>query len=165
MPNQIGGGQLLDLLLPPQKRRLVPQSVMVEAVLTDAQGKGCARCLFRADPCRGCVRIGPGDEDVLLQSNDTVALTFLCGAGSPEAAALAAAFRPERDASLDGCRLPEVLSLEDCIGAFSESETLDQSNPWFCPNCRKNQCAMKTLTIWRLPDFLIVYLKRYVQKS
>lgn len=160
VPNQISGGEIFDLLMPPERKRLVPPSVQFEVVLTDSQGKGCARCLFHADPCRGCVRIGLGDEGVLLQSNDTVALTFLCEGESNETLALYSAFRPERDSSLDGCRLADVLSLEECIGAFSESETLDQSNPWFCPNCRKNQCAMKKLTIWRLPDFLIVYLKR-----
>ena len=160
VPNQISGGEIFDLLMPPERKRLVPPSVQFEVVLTDSQGKGCARCLFHADPCRGCVRIGLGDEGVLLQSNDTVALTFLCDVESDEAMALYSSLRPERDSSLDGCRLAEVLSLEDCIAAFSENETLDQSNPWFCPNCSKNQCAMKTLTIWRLPDFLIVYLKR-----
>ena len=33
----------------------------------------------------------------------------------------------------------------------------------YCPDCRKNQCATKTLTVWRFPDFLILYLKRYIQ--
>ena len=79
-------------------------SVPYEVVVTDAAGKGCARCLFSADPCRGCVRIGLGDEGVLLQSNDTVAVTFLCEADSDEAATLFSAFTPERDASLDGNR-------------------------------------------------------------
>ena len=31
----------------------------------------------------------------------------------------------------------------------------------YCPDCCKNQCATKTLTVWRFPDFLILYLKRY----
>jgi ubiquitin C-terminal hydrolase len=53
-----------------------------------------------------------------------------------------------------------LFQLESCLEAFSTSETLDASNPWFCPVCRKNQCATKTLTVWRFPDFLIVYLKR-----
>ena len=157
---QISGTELFELLMPAERRSLVPMSVPFEVVVTDAAGKGCARCLFSADPCRGCVRIGLGDEGVLLQSNDTVAVTFLCEADSDEAMTLFSAFTPERDASLDGNRVADVLSLEDCIAAFSESETLDESNPWYCPGCRKNQCAMKTLTIWRLPDFLIVYLKR-----
>jgi len=43
------------------------------------------------------------------------------------------------------------------------SEQLDEHNPWYCPMCQKNQCATKTLSVWRYPDFLIVYLKRYLQ--
>ena len=54
----------------------------------------------------------------------------------------------------------ERLDLDDCLSAFSEKEVLDESNPWLCPVCRKHQCASKTLTIWRFPDFLIIYLKR-----
>lgn len=41
------------------------------------------------------------------------------------------------------------------------SEVLDENNPWFCPSCKKNQCATKSLSIWRFPQYLIVYLKRY----
>ncbi len=46
--------------------------------------------------------------------------------------------------------------------AFSKSEVLDKHNPWHCPRCEKHQEATKTLTIWKLPDFLIIYLKRFV---
>ncbi|QQP31455.1 Putative LOC100877443, partial [Caligus rogercresseyi] len=53
------------------------------------------------------------------------------------------------------------LGLSECLSAFSEKEVLDENNPWFCSSCQKNQCATKTLTIWRAPDFLIIYLKRY----
>jgi ubiquitin C-terminal hydrolase len=42
------------------------------------------------------------------------------------------------------------------------SEELDKENPWYCPKCRTNQCATKTLTVWRYPDILIIYLKRFV---
>jgi len=42
------------------------------------------------------------------------------------------------------------------------SELLDEHNPWYCPRCRKNQCASKTMSVWRYPDTLVVQLKRYV---
>lgn len=58
--------------------------------------------------------------------------------------------------------MPETLELDACLEAFSRSEVLDGNNPWYCPTCRKNQCATKTLTVWRFPEFLIVYLKRCV---
>ncbi len=77
--------------------------------------------------------------------------------------AISASFTPAADSSLSLVRrIPDVLSLESCIEAFSESETLDERNPWYCPQCRRSQCATKTLTVWRLPDFLIVYLKRFI---
>lgn len=44
---------------------------------------------------------------------------------------------------------------------FLNSEILDEFNPWYCPRCEKNQCATKTLSVWRFPNYLIVYLKRY----
>ncbi|PSN45202.1 hypothetical protein C0J52_07149 [Blattella germanica] len=65
-------------------------------------------------------------------------------------------------ASMKLLRRQDPLSLYDCLQAFSESEQLDEHNPWYCPTCQKNQCATKTLSVWRYPDFLIVYLKRQV---
>ena len=40
------------------------------------------------------------------------------------------------------------------------SEELDENNPWFCPNCKQNQKAKKTMTVWQYPDTLIIQLKR-----
>ena len=56
----------------------------------------------------------------------------------------------------------EELKLEDCIEAFHQSELLDDENPWHCPSCRSNQRAHKSLSIWRSPPTLMVYLKRFV---
>jgi ubiquitin C-terminal hydrolase len=39
---------------------------------------------------------------------------------------------------------------------------LDLANPWFCPTCRRNQTATNTLSVWRYPDYLVIYLKRFV---
>ena len=61
--------------------------------------------------------------------------------------------------------MKEELSLYDCLETFSLPEHLDQNNPWFCPMCRNNQPATKTLSVWRYPDFLIVHLKRFVYLS
>lgn len=62
--------------------------------------------------------------------------------------------------SMSEQRLVQDLSLNDCMKAFSESEVLDDNNPWFCPICQSNQRARKSLSIWRCPDTLMVYLKR-----
>lgn len=54
------------------------------------------------------------------------------------------------------------ITLDDCLRAFSSSETLDEDNPWFCPVCNCNQKARKCLTIWKCPTTLMVYLKRFI---
>lgn len=54
------------------------------------------------------------------------------------------------------------MTLDDCIRAFHESEILDEDNPWFCPSCQSNQKAKKSLSIWRAPETLMVYLKRFI---
>lgn len=56
----------------------------------------------------------------------------------------------------------EELKLEDCIREFHQSEVLDDENPWFCPSCHSNQRAHKSLSIWRSPPTLMVYLKRFI---
>jgi ubiquitin C-terminal hydrolase len=66
------------------------------------------------------------------------------------------------DQSMTTKKSAENLKLEDCIRAFHESEILDEENPWFCPSCDSNQRANKTLTIWRPPETLMVYLKRFI---
>jgi ubiquitin C-terminal hydrolase len=50
------------------------------------------------------------------------------------------------DRSMAGERLKSRLELYDCLQAFSSREELDHNNPWFCPVCRRNQTATKTLS-------------------
>jgi probable ubiquitin carboxyl-terminal hydrolase 12 len=46
--------------------------------------------------------------------------------------------------------------------AFSSTEILDEDNPWYCPVCRCHQRARKSLSIWKCPSTLMVYLKRFL---
>ncbi|KAI5711727.1 hypothetical protein M8J75_002717 [Diaphorina citri] len=119
-------------------------------LLVDGQGSHCSRCMFNAH-CRGCP-IGV-EGSVTLHNSDTLAVTFsetVTDGGDTQHPSLAA------------LRSPKALTLYDCIKAFSQSELLDEHNPWFCPKCENNQCATKTLSVCRYPDYLIVYLKRFV---
>ncbi len=123
--------------------------------LVNAQGKLCSRCIFTTH-CHGCVLIDRDTEaDVLLQINDTIAITY-----TDDDLELAEANAADLHESMLRPRIKDKLTLDDCIEAFSRTEDLDESNPWYCPMCRKNQCATKTLTVWRFPDYLIIYLKR-----
>jgi hypothetical protein len=65
-------------------------------------------------------------------------------------------------ASSYGASAYEPVTLRDCFQFFSEPEVLDQDNQWFCPNCRQHVCAEKTVGIWRLPQVLILQLRRFV---
>ena len=129
--------------------------------LVNAQGKLCSRCIFNLH-CHGCITILPENDttDILLQINDTIAITYttLNETDLDQANYL----NIVQHESMNRPRIKDKLSLSDCLEAFSRTEELDESNPWYCPMCRKNKCATKTLSVWRFPDYLIIYLKRYV---
>ncbi len=41
-------------------------------------------------------------------------------------------------------------------------ETLSQENSWYCPNCEAQRLAEHTLSVDKVPQTLIVHLKRYI---
>uniref|UniRef100_A0A8C9U164 Ubiquitin carboxyl-terminal hydrolase n=1 Tax=Scleropages formosus TaxID=113540 RepID=A0A8C9U164_SCLFO len=53
------------------------------------------------------------------------------------------------------------VDLQQCIELFTTVETLEEENPWYCPNCKKHQLATKKLDLWSLPEVLIIHLKRF----
>ncbi|CAD5124901.1 DgyrCDS13151 [Dimorphilus gyrociliatus] len=53
------------------------------------------------------------------------------------------------------------LQLNDCLELFTSEEKLSESDPWYCPKCKKHQQATKKLDLWSLPDILVVHLKRF----
>ncbi|KAK4337397.1 hypothetical protein RND71_043344 [Anisodus tanguticus] len=55
-------------------------------------------------------------------------------------------------------------TLEDCLKIFTDKEILSLEDSWYCPKCKKPQKACKQLTIWRLPEILIIHLKRFSYK-
>ena len=95
----------------------------------------------------------------MLQINDTIAITYTNLNENDLELANQNMIQHE---SMNRPRVKDKLSLNDCLEAFSRTEELDETNPWYCPMCRKNKCATKTLSVWRFPDYLIIYLKRYV---
>ncbi|KAF9359344.1 ubiquitin-specific protease doa4 [Mortierella sp. AD094] len=56
-------------------------------------------------------------------------------------------------------RQPQTLS--SCLNAFVEPEIMDGDNAWNCPHCKKPRKATKQLTISRVPDVLLIQLKRF----
>lgn len=53
------------------------------------------------------------------------------------------------------------ISLQDCLDEFTREEKLGEEDPWYCPRCKKHQQATKKFDLWRVPDVLVVHLKRF----
>lgn len=54
-----------------------------------------------------------------------------------------------------------TVTLEDCFKQFTQPELLQGDDAWNCPKCKKRQATIKTMRLSRLPDFLIIHLKRF----
>ncbi|CAM8927558.1 unnamed protein product [Rhodiola kirilowii] len=55
----------------------------------------------------------------------------------------------------------EPLSLYTCLEAFLREEPLVTDDMWYCPQCKEQRHASKKLDLWRLPDVLVIHLKRF----
>lgn len=57
------------------------------------------------------------------------------------------------------------VELNDCLRLFTQPEKLTSDNPWYCSKCKKHQEATKEMSIWKLPKYLIITLKRFQAKK
>ncbi len=57
------------------------------------------------------------------------------------------------------------ISLNQCFQSFSRPERLDIDNMWYCSKCKQHVQALKTMKLWRLPNILVVHLKRFEYKN
>ncbi|GKZ01012.1 hypothetical protein MPSEU_001052700 [Mayamaea pseudoterrestris] len=55
----------------------------------------------------------------------------------------------------------QTVSLNECFDSFQRAERLDEENTWYCSNCREHVQALKTMQLSKLPNILIVHLKRF----
>ncbi|KAK7257573.1 hypothetical protein RIF29_31634 [Crotalaria pallida] len=58
-------------------------------------------------------------------------------------------------------RPQESVSLYKCLEAFLQEEPLGPEDMWYCPNCKEHRQASKKLDLWRLPEVLVIHLKRF----
>ncbi|XP_062584733.1 uncharacterized protein LOC134246383 [Saccostrea cucullata] len=148
--NTMSGAQLYECIL-----NLFPVLAQCTIVLTDGQGLRCSRCQY-SDQCQGCpisrdsqIHLRPGDcLSVCLSGLSQTCINDLEGSVDHQ--------------TMENLRPEKSLSIYDCLQAFTDSEDLDEHNPWYCPRCQRNQCAKKTITVWQYPDTLILHLKRFV---
>ncbi|KAK7185756.1 hypothetical protein DPSP01_004339 [Paraphaeosphaeria sporulosa] len=58
-------------------------------------------------------------------------------------------------------RQDRACDIRDCLRSYCSVETLDSSDTWKCPRCKKQREATKKITLTRAPDTLVVHFKRF----
>lgn len=53
------------------------------------------------------------------------------------------------------------VTLFQCLDAFVKEEVMEKQDAWHCPRCQKPRKATKQLSISRLPQILLIHLKRF----
>ena len=53
------------------------------------------------------------------------------------------------------------LTIDDCLKSFEEVEELDDRNTIYCRKCKKHVKGTKKMDIYKLPNYLIMHLKRF----
>ncbi|KAF4513933.1 UNVERIFIED_CONTAM: hypothetical protein B566_EDAN017973 [Ephemera danica] len=116
LPNKISGAQLYEFLQP------YAPSPDFTVLQVGGNGLFCSVCLFNSH-CKGCALSSSPDEEIELQPNSMLAVrTTQLPAEQPLTV---------EHPSLLQRRKEEKLTLDDCLDAFTQPETLDAENPWF----------------------------------
>ncbi|XP_061564354.1 ubiquitin carboxyl-terminal hydrolase 31-like isoform X2 [Cololabis saira] len=58
---------------------------------------------------------------------------------------------------------PQTCSLAQCFQLYTKDEQLEPDDAWRCPHCKQLQQGSIKLSLWTLPDILILHLKRFRQ--
>lgn len=67
----------------------------------------------------------------------------------------------QRRRSLRQSRKRNGISLEDCLEEFGKEEILSANDAWYCPRCKEHRQASKKFELWKVPDILVIHLKRF----
>jgi len=54
-----------------------------------------------------------------------------------------------------------AVSISDCFRLFSSEEILGEDDQWYCGNCKMHVRASKKIDLWKIPQVLIIHLKRF----
>lgn len=71
---------------------------------------------------------------------------------------------PEKK-KIGSTRKSGTIQLEDCLNAFREEEMLQGDNKWYCGKCKDHVEALKKMDVYRLPNILVIQLKRFIKKE
>jgi hypothetical protein len=57
----------------------------------------------------------------------------------------------------------QEMTLEACLDEYTHEEHLSGQDAWYCSRCKKLQRASKKIDIWKLPEIMVIHLKRFSQ--
>ncbi|XP_069036803.1 ubiquitin carboxyl-terminal hydrolase 31 isoform X1 [Lepisosteus oculatus] len=60
---------------------------------------------------------------------------------------------------------PQACTLTQCFQLYTKEEQLAPDDAWRCPHCKQLQQGSIKLSLWTLPDVLIIHLKRFRQEG
>jgi ubiquitin C-terminal hydrolase len=61
----------------------------------------------------------------------------------------------------DSSKSSSTCHIDDCFDEFCKTEHIDQYGKWFCEKCGELTNAKKSIKLWKLPQILIIQLKRF----
>jgi ubiquitin C-terminal hydrolase len=61
----------------------------------------------------------------------------------------------------DSSKSSSTCDIDDCFDEFCKTEHIDQYGKWFCEKCGELTNAKKSIKLWKLPQILIIQLKRF----
>eukprot|EP00727_Mastigamoeba_balamuthi_P010597 m51a1_g616 putative ubiquitin carboxyl-terminal hydrolase 11 (873) ;mRNA; f:101802-105321 len=70
-----------------------------------------------------------------------------------------------QSAGPDSSLADKEVTIESCVSRFTTEEKLSANDPWYCPRCKKHREATKRFDLWRMPDVLVIHLKRFSYSS
>uniref|UniRef100_K3WVW9 Ubiquitin carboxyl-terminal hydrolase n=1 Tax=Globisporangium ultimum (strain ATCC 200006 / CBS 805.95 / DAOM BR144) TaxID=431595 RepID=K3WVW9_GLOUD len=149
----------------------IPPQVLAPCVyLTDRDG-----AFLRREPIPADNNTRFLDYAMLQQEDETENLVFATITWSSSLLSSSASPRPDLEKIVNhetmkakeanGLSSHDGISLDDCFRNFTKTETLDQANLWYCSKCKEHRQARKTMEIWKLPDVLILSLKRFEYRN
>ena len=68
-------------------------------------------------------------------------------------------------ASDDVAEVTSSLTLDKCFKDYMRPEILNKSNLWYCNKCEEHVAATKQMGLWKLPDVMILHLKRFEYRN
>ncbi|XP_040187050.1 ubiquitin carboxyl-terminal hydrolase 43 isoform X2 [Rana temporaria] len=135
------------------------------------------------------IRVGAPDSNCYLSAKDARPLQHaaidralqLCGSGGPPHVKLAVEWDSKTKERLFGTIQEEVVkddesvrtqqldhqqqncTLDECFQLYTKEEQLALDDAWRCPHCKVLQQGTVKLSLWTIPDILIIHLKRFRQ--